>query len=93
MFIMTYYQWNHEKNERLKAERGLSFEQVILHIERGDLIDVIEHPNQSKYPNQQMLVVKIRDYAYLVPFIEDEEGKFLKTIIPSRKATREYLGG
>ncbi|MDO9529923.1 MAG: hypothetical protein Q7J27_12320 [Syntrophales bacterium] len=90
---MTYYKWNYEKNERLKAERGLSFEQVILHIERGDLIDVIEHPNQSKYPNQQMLVVKIRDYAYLVPFIEDEEGKFLKTIIPSRKATREYLGG
>jgi len=90
---MTYYKWNYEKNERLRAERGLSFEQVILHIERGDLIDVIEHPNQSKYPNQQMLVVKIRDYAYLVPFIEDEEGKFLKTIIPSRKATREYLGG
>jgi uncharacterized DUF497 family protein len=90
---MTYYKWNHEKNERLKAERGLSFEQVILHIERGDLIDVIEHPNQSKYPNQQMLVVKIKGYAYLVPFVEDEEGKFLKTIIPSRKATREYLGG
>ena len=90
---MTYYKWNHDKNERLKAERGLSFEQVILHIERGDLIDVIEHPNQSKYPNQQMLIVKIKNYAYLVPFIEDEEGKFLKTIIPSRKATREYLGG
>ena len=90
---MTYYKWNYEKNESLKAERGLSFEQVILHIERGDLIDVIEHPNQSKYPNQQMLVVKIRDYVYLVPFIEDEEGKFLKTIIPSCKATREYLGG
>ena len=90
---MTYYKWNHDKNERLKAERGLSFEQVILHIERGDLIDVIEHPNQSKYPNQQMLIVKIKNYAYLVPFVEDEEGKFLKTIIPSRKATREYLGG
>lgn len=90
---MAYYKWNHNKNERLKAERGLSFEQVILHIERGDLIDVIEHPNQSKYPNQQMLIVKIKNYAYLVPFVEDEEGKFLKTIIPSRKATREYLGG
>ncbi|MCK5148692.1 BrnT family toxin [bacterium] len=90
---MTYYKWNHDKNEKLKAERGLSFEQVILHIERGDLIDVIEHPNQSKYPNQQMLIVKIKDYAYLVPFVEDEEGKYLKTIIPSRKATREYLGG
>ena len=90
---MTYYKWNHEKNEKLKAERGIGFEQVILHIERGDLIDVIEHPNQSKYPNQQMLVVKIKDYAYLVPFIEDEESRFLKTIIPSRKTTREYLGG
>ena len=90
---MTYYKWNHEKNERLKAERGVGFEQVILHNECGDLIDIIEHPNQSKYPNQQMLVVMIGDYAYLVPFVEDEEGKFLKTIIPSRKATREYLGG
>jgi len=90
---MTYYKWNHEKSEKLKAEHGIGFEQVVLHIERGDLLDVVEHPNQSKYPNQQMLVVKIKDYAYLVPFLEDEEGKFLKTIIPSRKATREYLGG
>jgi uncharacterized DUF497 family protein len=89
---MPYYKWNHEKNEKLKAERGISFEEVILHIERGDLVDVIEHPNPSKYPNQRMLIVKIGDYAYLVPFIEDEEGRFLKTIIPSRKATREYLG-
>lgn len=90
---MEYYRWNHDKNERLKEERGISFEQVILHIERGDVIDVLVHPNQSKYPNQQILVVKIQDYAYLVPFVEDEEGKFLKTIIPSRKATQEYLGG
>ena len=90
---MTYYKWNHDKNERLKAWRGVGFEQVILHIERDDLIDVIAHPNQSKYQNQQLLVVKIKDYVYLVPFVEDEEGKFLKTIIPSRKATREYLGG
>ena len=90
---MEYYRWNHDKNERLKEERGISFEQVILHIERGDVIDVLVHPNQSKYPNQQILVVKIKDYAYLVPFVEDEEGKFLKTIIPSRKATQEYLGG
>jgi uncharacterized DUF497 family protein len=90
---MEYYRWNHDKNERLKEERGISFEQVILHIERGDVIDVLVHPNQSKYPNQQILVVKIKDYAYLVPFVEDEEGKFLKTIIPSHKATQEYLGG
>jgi hypothetical protein len=90
---MAYYKWNHEKNERLKAERGIGFEQVVLHIEHGNLIDVIKHPNQSKYPNQQMLVVRVKDYAYLIPFIEDEDGKFLKTIIPSRKATRDYLGG
>ena len=90
---MIYYKWNHDKNERLKVERGVGFEQVMLHIERGDLLDVIEHPNQSKYPNQQMLIVRIKNYAYLVPFVEDEEGRFLKTIIPSRKATREYLGG
>jgi uncharacterized DUF497 family protein len=90
---MTCYKWNHEKNEELKAQRGIGFEEVILHIEHGDLLDVVEHPNRSKYPNQQMLVVKIRDYIYLVPFVEDEQDKFLKTIIPSRKATREYLGG
>ena len=90
---MAYYKWNHEKNENLKAERGIGFEQIILHIERGDLIDLIEHPNQSRYPNQEMLVVRIKDYAYLVPFIEDEDSIFLKIIIPSRKATRDYLGG
>ena len=90
---MEYYKWDHEKNEKLKLERGVGFEQIILHIERGDLIDVIEHPNQYKYPNQQMLAVKIKGYAYLVPFVEDEKGRFLKTIIPSRKATRNYLGG
>ena len=90
---MAYYKWDHEKNEKLKDERGVGFEQVVLHIERGDLIDVVKHSNQSKYPNQQMLIVKIKEYVYLVPFVEDEEGKFLKTIIPSRKATREYLGG
>ena len=89
---MSYYKWNHEKNAKLKAERGVGFERIILQIERGDLLDVIEHPNRLKYPNQQMLIVKIEDYAYLVPFVENEEGKFLKTIIPSRKATREYLG-
>jgi len=90
---MDYYKWNNEKNERLKTERGISFFQITMHIERGDLLDIVAHPNQSKYPNQQILVVKINDYVYLVPFIENENGKFLKTIIPSRKATRDYLGG
>ncbi|MBF0231291.1 MAG: BrnT family toxin [Desulfamplus sp.] len=90
---MNYYKWNYDKNKKLKAERDLSFEQVIMHIEGGNLLDIVTHPNQSKYPNQQILVVEINNYVYLVPFVEDETGKFLKTIIPSRKATRDYLGG
>ena len=90
---MDYYNWNKEKNERLKTERGISFEQITMHVEQGDLLDIVTHPNQSKYPNQQILVVEINDYVYLVPFVENENGKFLKTIIPSRKAARDYLGG
>jgi len=89
---MNYYKWSNEKNESLKLERGIGFEKIILHIERGDLLDVVDHPNKAQYPNQQVLVVEIENYVYLVPFIENEEGKFLKTIIPSRKATRDYLG-
>ena len=90
--MMDYYQWDQEKNEQLKAERGVSFDQVVMHIERADVLDVYEHPNHKKYPNQQILVVKIEDYAYLVPFVESKDGRFLKTIMPSRKATRHYLG-
>ena len=90
---MNHYRWNKEKNERLKLERGVSFEQITMHIERGDVLDIVDHPNQKKYPDQQLLVVKINNYVYLVPFVENENGKFLKTIIPSRKATRVYLGG
>ncbi len=90
---LDYYRWNYEKNLKLKAERGISFEQVVMHIERGDILDVVQHPNQEKYPNQQIIVVDIDNYAYLIPFVEDENGKYLKTIIPSRKATRDYLGG
>jgi len=90
---LDYYRWNYEKNLKLKAERGISFEQVVMHIERGDILDVVQHPNQKKYPNQQIILVDIDNYAYLIPFVKDENGKYLKTIIPSRKATRDYLGG
>lgn len=90
---MDYYRWNYEKNLKLKAERGISFEQVAMHIERGDVLDVVQHTNHKRYPNQQILVVEINNYAYLVPFVKDNKGIFLKTIIPSRKATRDYLGG
>ena len=91
--VMDYYKWDFQKNEKLKAERGISFEQIVMHIERGDVLDLVVHPNQEKYPGQQIIVVEINEYAYLVPFVESSEGKFLKTIIPSRKATRDYLGG
>lgn len=89
---MPHYQWSVEKNDQLKAKRGLSFEQVVMRIESGDLLDVYEHPNRGRYPGQQILVVRVGAYAYLVPFVESAEGRFLKTIIPSRKATRQYLG-
>jgi hypothetical protein len=88
---MGYFAWNLEKNERLQQERGVSFEAVVLHIENGDVLDILGHPNQMKYGGQRIFVVRIGDYAYLVPFVENEEEVFLKTIIPSRKATDEYL--
>lgn len=91
--VMYYYQWSIEKNEQLKADRGLSFEQVVMHIEGGDLLGVYEHPNQIRYPGQQILIVRVGVYAYVVPFVESDDGRFLKTVIPSRKATRKYLGG
>ena len=90
---MDYYKWDNQKNESLKAERGISFEQVVMHIEQGDVLDLVAHPNQKKYPGQQIIVIEINEYVHLVPFVESSEGKFLKTIIPSRKATRDYLGG
>jgi len=89
---MGYYRWNYSKNGDLKAKRGIGFERVIMHIERGDVLDVVDHPNRERYPNQQILVVEIDSYVYLIPFVENDEGRFLKTIIPSRKATRDYLG-
>ena len=87
---MQYYAWNNEKNEHLKNERGISFEEVVFHIEKGDQLDVIQNPSE-KYPNQRMFIININNYAYLVPFVEDEKEIFLKTIIPIRKATKKYL--
>lgn len=90
---MKTFAWNSEKNELLKAERGISFEEVVLNIQLGNEIDIFEHPSQDRYPGQQISVVVIEGYAYLVPFIDNGEEIFLKTIIPSRKATKRYLGG
>lgn len=88
---MKTFRWNADKNAELLAERGVSFEQVVVAIEDGGLLDVLAHPNTKKYPNQRLLVVAWDGYAYLVPYVEDDECYFLKTVIPSRKATREYL--
>lgn len=90
---MQTFAWNSEKNQLLKAERGISFEDVVLNIQLGNEVDIFEHPNQERYPGQKISVVVIESYAYLVPFVESEEEIFLKTIIPSRKATKQYLGG
>ncbi len=88
---MNHFAWNPEKNEELIKERGISFERVIQHIENEQVLDVIKHPNTSKYPNQRMFILEIDNYAYLVPFVENNSEIFLKTIIPSRKATKKYL--
>lgn len=90
---MKYYDWSDKKNELLKKLRRVSFEQVILAIVSGDLIDRLKHPNPDKYPNQKVFLVKIENYIYSVPFVEDDEKIFLKTIIPNSKATKKYLGG
>jgi len=90
---MKYYDWNDGKNKILKKLRGVSFEQVELAIESGDLIDRIKHPNSEKYPNQKVFLIKIENYIYSIPYVEDDEKIFFKTIIPNRKATKKYLGG
>jgi uncharacterized DUF497 family protein len=88
---MKPFRWSAEKNEALRAEQGVSFESIVVAIEAGGLLDILAHPNQAKYPRQRVLVVACDNYAYLVPFVEEESHFFLKTVIPSRKATRDYL--
>lgn len=85
--------WSAEKSLSLKAERGVSFEEVLAAMSQGGLLRVLDHPNRAKYGHQSLLVVRIRDYAYLVPCVESEDEIFLKSIIPSRKATRDFLSG
>ena len=89
---MKYFAWDDAKNAKLRKERRIVFEDVVFHIERGDLLDILEHPNPDHYAGQRIFVVRREDYVYLVRFVEDEHTVFLKTIIPSRKATKEYLG-
>ncbi len=90
-YIMRVFRWDNEKNEWLKKNRGVSFEQVVILMERGDVLETIEHPNQDKYPGQKIATIRIDDYAYLVPYVQESEDIFLKTIVPSRKATNKYV--
>lgn len=82
--------WNNEKNNWLKEERDIGFEDIAVALEQGGLIDMIDHPHQDKYPNQKIMVVSWADYIYLVPCVKTKDGYFLKTIFPSRKAKRDY---
>ena len=82
---MKYFGWDDAKNAKLRVEHGIGFEDVVFHIERGDLLDILEHPNPDGYAGQRIFVVRREDYVYLVPFVEDEHTVFLKTIIPSRE--------
>ncbi|MBU4487033.1 MAG: BrnT family toxin [Candidatus Delongbacteria bacterium] len=85
------FDWNDEKNQKLKSERDISFEDIVFHIKRDGLLDIIENPNQKRYEGQKIFIVNVEGYIYLVPFLEDNELIFLKTIIPSRKMTKLYL--
>ena len=88
---MKVFQWDNEKNEELRKSRGVCFEQVVLLMEREDVLDTIQHPNQDKYPGQKVAIMKIENYIYLVPYVQERDEIFLKTIIPSRKATNKYV--
>ncbi len=90
---MKRINWNTEKSLKLKTSRGICFEDVVYHIENGDILHDYEHPNQERYFGQRIMVIGINNYAYLIPYFENEEEIFLKTIIPSRKATEIYFGG
>ena len=75
------------------SERGVSFEDVLFALQSGGLLDDGSYPNREKYPNQRLLVVRIDDYDWLVPYVENDGEIFLKTVIPSRKGTKKFLGG
>ncbi len=87
---MKKFNWNQEKNLQLKEQRGISFEEIVFAIENDGLLDEVKHHSRD---NQRLFVVFLKNYVYLVPFVtESEDTVFLKTIIPSRKAYKKYLG-
>ncbi len=90
---MKRINWNTGKSQKLKTSRGICFEDVVYYIEKGDILHDYVHPNQDRYFGQRIMVIGINNYAYLVPYVENEEEIFPKTIIPSRKAAEIYFGG
>ena len=90
MTSQKYFNWNPEKNQLLLRGRGISFERIVFEIASGNELAVLDHPNQEKYPGQKISMVQVEDYVYAVPFIETDLEIFLKTIIPSRKATKQF---
>ncbi|OEU67364.1 MAG: toxin [Desulfovibrio sp. S3730MH75] len=84
--------WNSTKNQQLVAQRGISFEDIVFYMQQGQLLDDIKHPNSDKYPEQRIFVINVDNYVHLVPYVENRQEIFLKTVIPSRKATKQYLG-
>jgi len=88
---MKFVEWDEQKNEKLKRERDIGFEEILLAIIEQRILAVVEHPNKKRFGHQKVLVVEINHYAYLVPYVENENAIFLKTIIPSRKATKQYI--
>ena len=88
---MKPFRWAPDKNDLLKHERGVCFEEITVAVEAGALIEIVPHPTPARYPRQKIMVVQVGGYAYLVPFVEEDDHFFLKTIIPSRKATRHFI--
>jgi len=88
---MKVFRWDSEKNELLKKSRGVCFEQIVILMEREEILETIENPKQDKYPGQKIAIVQIDDYAYLVPYVQENDEIFLKTIIPNRKATNKHV--
>jgi hypothetical protein len=90
---VKYFDWNELKNQLLKSERSIGFEDILIAVEDGNVLAVIDHPKTSKYPDQKVLVVLVDKYVYVVPYVEDDSKLFLKTIYPSRKLTKQYMKG
>ena len=90
---MKRHDWDDEKSRKLAKERGVCFEDVVVLIEQGFVLAIIDHPNAAKYPNQKMYIINVNGYVHVVPFVENGQTVYLKTIFPSRKLTKFYLGG